>query len=214
MIDHLVVATPDVAATAAYFADEWGVDLAPGGSHVGRGTRNELTGLGGARYLEVVGPDEMQPVPSHPRPFGVDDLRAPALVAWCARPTRPLPEVIASCRALGIDLGNASPMARRRPDGVLLQWHLTVPLLGPPHEGAVPFLIDWLDSPHPSASLPHHCALVALRLRHPQADLLTAVLGEIGDALVVEVATGDAELGATVRTPHGLRDLEHVGLTR
>lgn len=207
MIDHLVVATPDVEGTAAVLGRDWGLRLSPGGSHVGRGTRNELTGLGGATYLEVVGPDDDQPTPMHPRPFGVDDLDAPALVAWCARPVRPLPDVIASCRALGIDFGDAAPMSRARPDGVLLQWHLTVPLLGPPHHGTVPFLIDWLDSPHPAATLPHHCELTMLRITHPQADTLAAVLAELGGTPKLEIATGDAMLSATIATPNGVREL-------
>ncbi|MEN9645225.1 MAG: hypothetical protein RL238_1894, partial [Actinomycetota bacterium] len=152
MIDHLVLATPDVAATAATIADDWGLALTPGGAHVGRGTRNELTGLGGATYLEVVGPDAQQPDPPFPRPFGVDDLTEAALVAWCARPTRSIDEVVARCAALGIDLGAAAAMSRARPDGVLLEWRLTMPLLGHPHDGTAPFLLDWLASPHPAES--------------------------------------------------------------
>jgi hypothetical protein len=125
-----------------------------------------------------------------------------------------LPDVVESCRALGIDLGDAAPMSRRRPDGVLLQWRLTVPLLGPPHEGALPFLIDWLDSPHPTASLPHQCELIGLQLSHPRADVLAAVLAEIGHTPIIEVATGAAGLSATVRTPHGERRLDRVDLSR
>ena len=120
---------------------------------------------------------------------------------------RPLPDVIASCRALGIDFGDAAPMSRARPDGVLLQWHLTVPLLGPPHHGTVPFLIDWLDSPHPAATLPHHCELTMLRITHPQADTLAAVLAELGGTPKLEIATGDATLSATIATPNGVREL-------
>jgi hypothetical protein len=204
MIDHLVLATPDVPATAAALRASWGIPLTAGGSHMGRGTRNELTGLGGATYLEVVGPDPTQPDPSFPRPFGVDDLPDGALVAWCARPTRPLSEVLAAIAALGLDLGEAMEMSRTRPDGVRLQWHLTFPLLGPPHMGTVPFLIDWIDSPHPAADLPHEATLTALHLTHPEADLLAAVLAEIGTSPVIEVAAGAPSLSATVQTPRGI----------
>ena len=34
-------------------------------------------------------------------------------------------------------------------------------------DGLVPFLIDWKDSPHPSASTPQGCTLVSLRGEHP-----------------------------------------------
>lgn len=207
MIDHLVLATPDVARTAADLADDWGHALTPGGAHVGRGTRNELTGLGASTYLEVVGPDEQQPDPPFPRPFGVDDLAEATLVAWCARPTRSLDDVVARCAALGIDLGAAAEMSRARPDGVLLEWRLTMPLLGPPHDGTAPFLIDWLTSPHPTASLPHDCRLIALHLTHPDAALLRAVLGEIGDTRGIEVGDGLPSLHAVIDTPRGRREL-------
>jgi hypothetical protein len=204
MIDHVVLATPDVAATAAQVRSDWGITVVAGGSHTGRGTRNELTGLGGATYLEIVGPDDAQSDPPFPRPFGVDELSAPALVAWCARPTRPLAEVVSRIAGLGIDVGEIAEMARLRPDGVELRWQLTFPLLGPPHSGALPFLIDWLASPHPTASLPHEASLTFLHLTHPDADRLTAVLAEIGSSEAVTVERGPAGLRADIWTPRGV----------
>jgi Glyoxalase-like domain len=207
MIDHLVLATPDVAATAAAIGGGWGIALTPGGSHVGMGTRNELTGLGGSTYLEVVGPDDGQPDPAGPRPFGIDDLTEPRLVAWCARPRRRVEDVVAAASALGIDLGGVAEMSRRRPDGVLLQWRLTFPLLSPPFSGTVPFLIDWLESPHPTASLPHDCELLELQITHPQADLVRAVIAEVGAMSRTSVSAGTAGLAAQVRTPNGVVSL-------
>lgn len=203
MIDHLVLATPDVEATAARLRLDWEVDIEAGGSHVGRGTRNELTGLGGATYLEIVGPDPSQPEPEFPRPFGVDDLTDATLVAWCARPTRPLPEVVAAVAALGIDLGGIAEMSRARPDGVLLEWQLTFPMLGPDQGGALPFLIDWRQSPHPSDSVPHHATLHELQLSHPNPDLVRAVLREIGDDTDIQVTAGSPGLTARILTANG-----------
>ena len=203
MIDHLVLATPSVDATAATVRDTWGVPVMAGGSHVGMGTRNGLTGLGGTTYLEIVGPDEAQPEPGFPRPFGVDELTKAALVAWCARPTRPLAQVLERLSGEGIDLGPATTMSRARPDGVLLQWQLTCPLLTPPHSGTLPFLIDWLHSPHPTASLPHDATLRRLTITHPQPDLVRTVLAAIGESTIIAIEQGAPSLHATLDTPRG-----------
>jgi len=203
MIDHLVLATPTVDGTATQVRTDWGIEVVAGGAHTGRGTRNELTGLGGTTYLEIVGPDAAQADPPFPRPFGVDDLTSSALVAWCARPARPLPEVLAAISALGLDLGPVAEMSRARPDGVELHWQLTFPLLDAPFHGTAPFLIDWLDSPHPTASLPHPATLTTLHLVHPEADLLRAVLCEVGDASQIEVHQGPTALWADIATPNG-----------
>nr|WP_245681530.1 VOC family protein [Actinomadura kijaniata] len=89
-------------------------------------------------------------------------------------------------------------MARRRPDGVLLEWRLT-----PVRTGAVPFLIDWGQAEHPTAALPVvplrtfqivdpeparvRAALDALDVT---ADLRAgerpALRAEIGDGLILE----------------------------
>ena len=199
MLDHLVYATPSLAATVAELAAR-GVATVPGGPHVGRGTRNHLASLGDGAYLEVIGPDPEQPAPPGPRPFGVDALDAAALVAWCARPLRPLDEVVVAARAAGYDPGEIGEMSRRRPDGLLLSWRLT---LAPPG-GALPFLIDWLASPHPSTSLSDGVTLERFCVRHPDIDSIGSVLRAIGEEPgVPQLSVGPAQLSATLRTADG-----------
>ena len=122
MIDHLVFASDDLPKASALVAELLGVAPTPGGSHVGNGTRNELLSLGGATYLEVIGPDAAQPAPDGPRPFGIDELTEPALVAWCVRPQRPLGEIVVGGPRCGHRLRrgqrNVSSPARRCVAGV------------------------------------------------------------------------------------------------
>lgn len=199
MLDHLVYATPDLDATVADLAGR-GIRTVPGGAHVGLGTRNHLAGLGGGSYLEVIGPDPEQPAPSGPRPFGIDELTTPGLVAWCARPARPLEEVSTAARGAGHDPGAVVDMSRLRPDGVLLRWRLTLPTEVP---GVLPFLIDWLDSPHPSESLPDDLQLQSFRLTHPYPVPVRVILAALGEVHTAEVSGGPVSLSATIRTPEG-----------
>ena len=198
MIDHLAYATPNLEETVAALRDTCGLTLTPGGAHVGAGTRNYLCGLGGSTYLEVIGPDPAQPEPAAPRPFGVDDLTAPRLVAWCARPTRPLEAVVADVGALGCDLGPIVAMSRARPDGVILRWHLTFPTHGP----VVPFCIDWGTTPHPTDSLDHTSVLERLELTDADPDRTRRVLAAIGVDIVV--GSGLPAARAHLRTPMGM----------
>ncbi len=206
VIDHLVFATPNLEATVAELAERLGVEPVPGGRHVGRGTRNELVGLGRGAYLEIIGPDLDDP---HPQmAFGIERPGRAGLAAWCARPDRPLEAVVADARAAGFDPGEIGEMSRRRPDDVLLRWRLTQPVIGPDHIAPLPFLIDWLDSPHPAASLPEAAELLQLRLDHPDAALISdrlAALGELDSLEVVE--SPEIRLVAMLRTPNGVLSL-------
>ena len=67
----------------------------------------------------------------------------------------------------------------------------------------MPFLIDWLASPHPATNLPVDAVLLALELQHPQPDLLGTVLAELGGDERITVSGGSPALRATVRTPKG-----------
>ena len=96
-------------------------------------------------------------------------------MTWCLRPTIPLEEAVEVTRRHGWDPGSIAAMSRRRPDGELLRWRLTLrPMI--PEVAAVPFFIDWLDSEHPTASLPMAVALTSLTVSHPDPDRLASLL--------------------------------------
>nr|WP_083467416.1 VOC family protein [Kibdelosporangium sp. MJ126-NF4]CEL23456.1 hypothetical protein [Kibdelosporangium sp. MJ126-NF4]CTQ96837.1 hypothetical protein [Kibdelosporangium sp. MJ126-NF4] len=190
-LDHLVYAMPDLA-----FAGDVRIDLTEGGRHVGRGTRNLLANLGGGAYLEVIGPDRDQPEPDGPRPFGIDELTEPKLVAWAVRVDN-IDDVVDRAKARGYDPGPVTPMSRRRPDGVLLEWRLT-PMLA----GVLPFLIDWGSTPHPTESLPTGAELESLLIQDYEKDSLHTGLQALG-IRDFAVGYGPTGLEATIVTPHG-----------
>ncbi|MEP7111650.1 MAG: VOC family protein [Ilumatobacteraceae bacterium] len=204
MIDHLVYASNDLPSASTSVARLLGAAPTPGGRHIGHGTCNELLSLGGATYLEVIGPDPTQPALDSPRPFGIDGLTEPALVAWCVRPRRPLVDIVDEARAIGIELGDVTAMTRRRPDGVLLSWSLTFPQLDGPFGRALPFMIDWADSAHPTDSLPPAVTLVELDVAHPEPRALRAALDLIGITVKVTIhQRPQPGLRARIATQHG-----------
>ena len=199
-IDHLVYATPDLAAGVERVERLLGVLAVAGGQHPGAGTRNALIGLGDRVYLEIIGPDPSQPKPDRARRFGIDELRAPRLVTWAAKGTD-LEGIAQDAKKHGLDLGKVQFGSRRRPDGVLLAWRLTVSpelIAG----GIVPFFIDWGETPHPASTLPKGCTIVALRAEHPDANRIQADLSALGLNIRVDKGAGPA-LIATIRTAHG-----------
>ena len=199
MLDHLVLATPDLAATVADFTRRTGVTPAVGGVHVGLGTRNYLVSLGGSSYLEIIGPDPEQSAPGAPRPFGVDGITAPRTTTWAISPPD-LDAAIAAARARGYDPGPAQPMSRRRPDGTLLRWRLTDGDTAHP-SGLVPFLIDWGTSLHPTASGLPVTPLLVLTASAPDPDEIRPLLSALGTEL--DVRRGPVGLSFTLDTPRG-----------
>lgn len=199
LLDHLVLATPDLAATVADFARRTGVTPAPGGVHVGLGTRNYLVSLGGASYLEIIGPDPGQSAPGQPRPFTVDGLTVPRTVTWAISPPD-LDAAIEHARAQGYDPGSAQAMSRRRPDGTLLEWRLTDGQDAHP-SGLVPFLIDWSASVHPTASGLPATPLLSMSASAPEPDEIRPLLSALGTDL--DLTTGPVGISFTVETPLG-----------
>ncbi|MFI2206238.1 VOC family protein [Streptomyces sp. NPDC020192] len=198
-LDHLVLATPDLAATVADFTRRTGVTPAPGGVHLGLGTRNHLVGLGGRSYLEILGPDPEQPEPAGPRPFGVDRLTGPRTLTWAISPPD-LDTAITTARARGYDPGPVRPMSRRTPDGTELRWRLTDGDSGHP-SGLVPFLIDWGDSPHPTASDLPVTPLLEMTATAPDPEQLSGALSALNTGL--PLTPGPPALSFTVDTPNG-----------
>ncbi|MFC8096263.1 VOC family protein [Streptomyces sp. NPDC057301] len=196
LLDHLVLVTPDLSATVADFARRTGVTPAPGGVHVGLGTRNYLVSLGGMSYLEIIGPDPEQSATDTPRPFAVDGLTVPRTVTWAISPPD-LDAAIAAARARGYDPGPAQSMSRRRPDGTLLEWRLTDGDDAHP-SGLVPFLIDWSATVHPTASDLPTTPLLSLSATAPEPDEIRPLLSALGTDL--DLTTGPVGITFTVDT--------------
>lgn len=203
MIDHLVYATSDLAASVAELTHRFGVALTPGGQHVGLGTRNYLANLGGGRYLEVIGPDPEQPNHEGRRPFGVDTVSESRLLTWAAR-VEDLDSAVQATEQAGYDAGPIMAMSRDRGDGGRLRWRLAVPPDGQDLGGLVPFLIDWGDSPHPAETAAAGLRLVSLTGLHPRVDdvrLRLAALG-LGEVIALDEAA-EPGLQAVLDTPAG-----------
>jgi hypothetical protein len=174
-LDHLIVAGPDLAALVMALRQHTGVAAAPGGRHLGHGTHNALAGLGEGRYLELLAPDPDQAGGTFAAALA--GYRAPTLHTWCARAGEAA-AVAERVRAAGC-VPRRLAMQRRRPDGSVLAWELVF-VDGHPFADLVPFFIDWLGTPHPSASLAGGLRVRALTLAHPDADGLVGLLRRLG----------------------------------
>ena len=176
-LDHIVLATRDLERTSAWLSDVAGVVPGPGGPHVDRGTRNQLVALGSGAYLELIGPDPAQSEPTAPRPFGIDALTSPGVVAWCARTT----DMAGFLDALAGEEPHYTPpvaMSRQAPGG-LLSWTLTLPATDNPG-GVVPFVIDWGDTPHPADTTEAALSLLDVAVVHPDPPALAATFERLG----------------------------------
>jgi hypothetical protein len=199
-LDHVVLATPDLAATVGELARLTGTRPVPGGSHPGLGTANFLLGLGEGAYLEIVGPDAGQEAAQGPRPFGIDNLAEARLVTWAVR-VDGIDAAIAGAREAGYDPGEPREMGRQTPSGAPLSWRLTLDLERG-HVGLVPFLIDWGRAPHPTADLPV-VPLVGLEGVHPHPERIEPSIAALGAKLPVK-AGNRPSLTATLFGETGL----------
>lgn len=199
-------ATPDLEETAAWLAAETGVTPSPGGPHVGVGTRNELCSFGDGSYLEIIGPDPDQVEPAAPRPFGIDALRQPGVVTWCAR-RGDIAGLMQTAAGLGLPYTGPVAMSREAPGG-LLSWELALPEFDNPG-GLVPFFIDWGETPHPSATAAPGLKVGRFRGTHPEPQEMTHVLQRLGEP--VDLRPGPAALDVRLDGPGGAVSLPVAG---
>ena len=152
-IDHVILATADMAATAARLERDHGVASLPGGRHEGHGTGNRIVPLG-AVYIELMGiVDETEAAAS---PMGgwlrEQTAQGDRLAALCLRTDGP--GLDATAARLGL---RAQPMSRDAPGGLALSWRLAG--LGEAMANpSRPFFIDWDVPPeqHPARGRAAH----------------------------------------------------------
>ena len=168
-IDHLIYTAPTLEEGMDKIEGLLGTRPEFGGQHPNWGTHNALLSLGNA-YLEVIAPDPSLSIP----PQGLwleEQFKKPAhLATWVLRT-----DSIASLRQLALDndiaIGKTQEGQRQKADGSWLKWHLTDPY-ALPYDGALPFLIDWGHSTHPSKTAPKVGDLMGLTFKHPEAEMI------------------------------------------
>ena len=163
-LDHLVVAAPTLEQGVQWCEAVLGV--APGRAVriALMGTYNRLFNIGSERFpqafFEILAIDPAAPPPGRARWFGLDTIApgaAPRLRHFVAR-SAAIDAQATALRAAGSDIGPAIAASRDTPQG-RLEWRLTVRddgqlLAG----GALPTLIDWGRTPHPTLRRCRHVA--------------------------------------------------------
>ncbi len=202
-IDHLVYAVPDLERAVKRLYTLLGIRATPGGAHPGWGTRNALIALGESTYLEIIGPDPDQSLPSADLRFGIGDLDQPALVSWAVK-TAELERLVEDAQLRGLALGPVSEGKRKQTNGTLLSWRLTAPCPSP--GGLVPFFIDWGQTTSPAQGAAKGCSLRELRGIHPVPEEIRLKLTGLG--LDLPISRGSVPgLVAILDTPLGRVEL-------
>lgn len=152
-LDHVVIATSDLAGDIDDFQKNLLCRPKEGGVHPAWGTKNALIGVSESKtYIELLGPD-----PSKPDMLGNELLNKhrPGLrltpYHYAIR-TSNLAGVAAKAKSLGMEPKEIQEMSRTTPDGSVLKWK-SLFIKGHGLGGLVPFFLDWSGSPHPNDSL-------------------------------------------------------------
>ena len=166
-----------------------GIPMEPGGKHAHFSTHNKLLGLGDGLYVEAIANDPTAPPPNYPRWFGLDRFPGAArLDKWICR----VADMGAALEALPM-AGRPVELSRGS-----LRWTMAVPPDGMlPFDGLFPALIQW-HSPVPPGNVLSSSAISfdTLRVTHPEAERLQALLGPYLETKIVSFQTGDAGLVA------------------
>lgn len=139
-LDHVVIVCDDLVAAVAALRDEVGLEASGGGRHEALGTENSLVWLGDT-YVELLAVvDAARAAESWIGRPALTALRRGGGFATYALATDDLAADVARLRGAGSRLGEPTQGERRRPDGEIVRWRLSVPPeLGPDRP---PFLIE------------------------------------------------------------------------
>ena len=150
-IDHIVLAVPNLEEGILWVEEKLGIKPVYGGQHQTEGTHNALLNLGNECYLELLAIDFSNKKISSPRWMGIDLIDEPTITRWAVKSDNLVKEV-EFLKNVNNLLGNYKAGSRVKADGSILKWQLSIPLPKPKVE-ITPFLIDWEDSIHPTASV-------------------------------------------------------------
>ena len=186
-IDHFVYAVPNLEEARDYLENLLGVRPCLGGRHPEYGTHNAQLSLGSEIYLEIMAPDPEINLSERKPLFGSNGFDRARLAAWLIR-SRSIGRLLTLVTKAGFQYGRVEFGRRVKPDGSIVSWELTDPSVMV-LSGAVPFLIDWKNTPHPARSAPNAGKLVGFKIVHPDPLRVRKALSAL--SLEIEVDQGD-----------------------
>lgn len=198
-IDHLVYTVHNLEQGMDEIESLLGVRPVFGGSHPKFGTHNALLSLGPTTYLEVIAPDLSLVRPERGLPFLMNDLKT-GLSTWALR-TEHIDQLSEKASLAGLKLGKVNAGKRAKPDGTILSWQLSDPYIRP-HNGTIPFLISWGDTPHPAKNTPSGGELIGLKIEHPNPEKIISALKILDIDLEVNPSK-EVRIIAEIRKPNG-----------
>ncbi|MXY85109.1 MAG: VOC family protein [Chloroflexi bacterium] len=204
MLDHIVLASPDVQASVAEIEAAIGLRPELGGHFPGRGVYNHLLALQDDAYLEIIGPDPKQADHEGVLPFGMHDFgdKGAHVPHWCFKAGADIEQRVAAAKAAGYDIGEVGPLGRVLADGTRLDWRLTRTIWPPLLGGLMPFLIDWGDARHPSTTAVTGAHLASWHGEHPDIDAVRRAHEALGVELELRKGPEPA-LVAVIEGPEG-----------
>lgn len=199
-IDHIVYCCLNLEETMRDLFQQYGIESIYGGKHVEQGTHNALVNIGNNCYLEILALDPENTQDFDARWMGVDVIEQPRVTRWALKSDDIQRDVI-SLKNKNPLLGNIKTGMRRKEDGSILKWQLSMPLAQPKIE-ALPFLIDWQGSVHPTAGIEQSTSLHRLLIRHPDPDYLKVVFEKLNANVEIE-QSDEIEIIVELMTPKG-----------
>ncbi len=204
-LDHILWAAPDLESGTALIERLTGVAPVRGGSHPGLGTRNSLLALDGGSYFEVIAPDPAQDL-AGTRGGRIAAQVAPGIMTFAIN----VPDIAAfgeAARQAGLSVDGPVAMHRSRPDGSRIAWSILY-LKDDWHGEAIPFVIDWGGTPHPSRATPTGCRLRSFAVLQPEPEPLAQLFERLAIPIAVKGAAASGFL-AVLDTPKGEVVLTH-----
>lgn len=199
-IDHLIFAAPTLEQGMDIIEKKLGVRPVYSGQHLGKGTHNALLALGQHIYFEVIAPDPSQENISKPLWMKSDLAETPQLWTWAAK-SEDLFSLEKIARAHQVPFGKIESGNRTQPNGNVLSWNLSFPVLEN-EAGIIPFFLDWGNTIHPATTLPQAGKVLELKAYHPNPDKVKNQLEKLGVDLVLEKGER-SYLEATIQTLDG-----------
>lgn len=200
-IDHLLYTTSNLEVGMDEIEKLLGVRPILGGRHPEYGTHNALLSLGDSIYLEIIAPDPKSSYTENSFILKKCVQQKSKLSTWALRSDK-IDELASFAVQNGLHLGELKSGSREKADGTFLSWKLT-DLRDQLFDGALPFLINWGETPHPATIAPRAGELIGFEIKHPKAEQVSNGLKILGANIQVNKAE-KSKLIAKIKTKKGI----------